>query len=101
MTSSQTIQTNGLHGLNDDIVGIRRDVTIRDNKQQTKEDSGTQPMEAGRLSFAICLKEIHSKCLERCTKSKRKEVQKKVQFFLDIDPEYFFEQVSKLLFWVL
>ena len=67
MTSSQTIQTNGLHGLNDDIVGIRRDVTIRDNKQQTKK-----PMEAGRLSFAICLIKIHSKCSENCAKIKRK-----------------------------
>ena len=44
MTSSPTIY--GLHGLNDDIVGIRRDVTIRENEQQTNEDSTTQPMEA-------------------------------------------------------
>ena len=72
MTSSQTIQTNGLHGLNDDIVGIRRDVTIRDNKQQTKEDSATQPMEAGRLSFAFCPIKVHSKCSENCAKGKRK-----------------------------
>ena len=53
MISSQTIY--GLHGLNDDIEGKRRAVTIRDNKQQTEEDSATQLMRAGRLSFAICL----------------------------------------------
>ena len=70
MISSQTIY--GLHGLNDDIVGIRRAVTIRDNKQQTEEDSATQLMRAGRLSFAICLIKIYSKCLEKCAKSKRK-----------------------------
>ena len=82
MISSQTIY--GLHDLNDDIVSIRRDVTIRDNEQPTKEDSATHPMETGRLSFAIYLIKVHSRCSEKCAIRKSNmalKVQKKCNFF--------------------
>ena len=60
MTYSQTIQTKGLHGLNDDRVGIRRDVTIRDNK-------GSWTAE-----FRILPHKSLFKSSENCAKGKRK-----------------------------
>ena len=42
----------GLYGLNRHTVEISGDVTMRDGRQ-TREDRATQPLDAGRLSFAI------------------------------------------------
>ena len=39
---------------------INEDVTMRDGRtnEQTREDKATQPLDAGRLSFAICAAKI-------------------------------------------
>ena len=46
----------GLYGLKHHTVEISGDVTMRDRRtdeRQTREDNATQPLDAGRLSFAI------------------------------------------------
>ena len=55
--------------------------------ETTKEDSATQPMEAGRLSFAFCPIKVYSKARKIVPKVKEKVTQpkkseEKVNFFL-------------------